>query len=519
MSAEMRGEAKASGPAAGPSRGRRLIAGWSANLVQMILGVTQQVLLVPVFLHFWTSDVLAAWLALYAAGNLVVVADSGLHFRAINRFFAFKSSVDRDGRTGRFYAQMLWVYWGLSGALGLLLVIFEQIAVPSKILGFEAVPYFDAAFLVMTLGVLLTLPSNLPSSLYRVGGHYGRVVWIQNGAMALAQLAQLVVVGVTGSLLAVTIAYVGPLLLMVAYLLAIDAPRLFPCIRQRASAPSWRWTFGQFGLGFPFAMAGTAEVALLNAPVLLVSALVPERIAVAQWGLTRVIAGLLRMLCAQATQPIAAELGHDYVTGQKDLLRALYARGSALVTLLASGVAAALLSFWQDFFEIWTRGSVPYDPVLTVVLLLGATLVAPSLLALGFANYSNRGPLLLWTKSIQLAILLVLSVILIPRLGPLGAAIALVSSDVVAQAGILSFMILPEILRHPLRHVSALLAIMVATMAAGTALGGAIGYLVPGTGILHFLIECSAWLVAAVLVISPLARKPFRERLLAKLPV
>jgi O-antigen/teichoic acid export membrane protein len=472
-----------------------------------------------VFLHFWTSDVLAAWLALYATGNLVLIADAGLHFRAINRFFAFKSSVDCDGRTGRFYASMLWIYWGLSGGLGLLSLILQEIAPPSKVLGFQAVSHFDAAFLVMSLGILMLLPTNLASGLYRAAGHYGRVVWIQNGAMALAQLAQLVVVATTGSLLAVTIAYVVSLLSTPIYLLAFDAPRLFPFLRRRAAVPSWRWSLGQFRLGFPFAVAGAAEVALLNGPVLLVSAFVPDRTAVAQWGLTRVIAGLLRMLCAQATQPLAAELGHDYITGQKEPLRRLYVRGSVLVTLLASGLAAALLAFWRDFFEIWTRGSVPYDPVLTAVLLLGATLVAPSLLAFGFASYSNRGPLLLWTKSIQLALLLVLSVILIPRLGPLGAAIALVSSDVIAQGGILSFAIVTDILRHPLRHALALLAIMVVTLAAGTALGVAISRLVPGTGMLHFVAECAAWLAVVALAIAPLAHRPFREKLLAKLPV
>jgi hypothetical protein len=88
-------------PSAGPSRARRLFGGWSANLVQTVLGITQQVVLIPVFLHFWTSGTLAAWLAVYAAGNLMLIADAGLHFRAINRFLSFKSAVDCDGRTAR----------------------------------------------------------------------------------------------------------------------------------------------------------------------------------------------------------------------------------------------------------------------------------------------------------------------------------------------------------------------------------------------------------------------------------
>src|SRR5712671_2807579 len=118
-----------SGP--GPSRARRLFAGWSANLFQMMLGITQQVALVPAFLHFWTADVLAAWLAIYAAGNLVLIADLGLQFRSINRFLAFKSSVDCDGRTARFYASMLRIYLGLSGLLAALLLSVAWLLPPS----------------------------------------------------------------------------------------------------------------------------------------------------------------------------------------------------------------------------------------------------------------------------------------------------------------------------------------------------------------------------------------------------
>ena len=84
-----RGKNDAGAGAAGQSRARRLFDGWTANLVLMLLGISQQVLLVPVFLHFWTSDLLAAWLAVYAAFNLVVAADAG---KAVLRTIAAESA-------------------------------------------------------------------------------------------------------------------------------------------------------------------------------------------------------------------------------------------------------------------------------------------------------------------------------------------------------------------------------------------------------------------------------------------
>jgi O-antigen/teichoic acid export membrane protein len=513
------GKKNAGASAAGASRARRLFDGWSANLVLMLLGISQQVLLVPFFLHFWSSDLLAAWLAVYAAGNLVIMADAGLHVRALNRFLAFKASLDCDGRTGRFYDAMLWVYLGLVAVLGFLFLIGPYVLPPADIFGFRATPHFDAAFVVMTLGSLLLLPSNLASALYRARGNYGRVVWLQNGAMLAAQLVQVLAIVMNGGLLAVSIAYVSIEVLVAIYLVALDAPRLYPFLRHRRRArPSWQWSVGQFRLAFPFAIAGATEIALVNAPVLLVSAFVSERMAVAQWGLTRVIAGLVRTLCLQATLPLAAELGHDYAVGDKARLRHLYARGSVFVTVLASLTVSALLPFWPDFFALWTHGSVAYDPLLAITLLIGSSAVAPSILALSFANYSNRGDLLVRTKGLQLAAFLGLSVSLIPMMGPLGAAIAIVASDLLVQFGLLTLSIVGSTLQHPVRHIGLLAAISAIVVVSGWGMGAAIKWLVPGIGAVHFVVECGLWSIVAALVASPLAIKSFRDALIAAIP-
>jgi O-antigen/teichoic acid export membrane protein len=328
----------------------------------------------------------------------------------------------------------------------------------------------------------------------------------------------LVAIIATGSLLAVTIAYAATQLLIAVYFLAIDAPRLFPFLRGARATQSWAWILGQFRKAAPFGVAGATELALLNLPVLLVSAFVADRVAVAQWGLTRVVAGLLRALCVQTTLPLAAELGHDYAVGLKDQLRSLYARGSVLVTVLASVVVSGLLPFWQDFFALWTHASIPYDPSLAITLLIGTSAVAPSILALGYANYSNRGDLLVRTKGLQLAVFLVLSVLLIRPMGPLGAAIAVVASDLLIQFGLLGLTIIRQTLEQPYRHVAFVAAVMVVVTSAGWTLGAIIRSWVPGTGLLRFACECALWLIVVALVASPMLRINFRNRLITAIP-
>jgi O-antigen/teichoic acid export membrane protein len=486
--------------------------------VQLALSLTQQIILIPLFLKYWSGDTLSAWLTIFAAGNLVLVGDVGLHGWSLNRFLSFKSRDDCDRRTDRYYGAAFQLFAMLTALLLLVLLILFSAIPPSHALGFAGEPGFDLAFPIMTLGMISTLPMNLASALYRARGRYGRVVGVQALGMAIGQIGQVVGLMATGSLLAVVIAFVAGQIATSLFLLLIDLRRQFPFLGHVRRPISWRWSVAQFAGAFPFGVMNFAEVGLSYLSVLLIGIFVSDRIAIAQWGLTRTIAGLLRGLCTQLTLPLAAELGHDHAIGARDSLQRLYARSSVILVLFVSVVTSGTLAFWRDFFDIWTQGAIAYNAMLAVVLLLGTCVAAPAVLALSYANYSNRGPLLLWTKSLQVAIFLILSLVLIARMGPLGAAIALVASDIIAQLGILFAIIVFATLKRPLRHVALLFAIMLTIVPAGAGLGALIGHLLPGAGIGHFLAECTLWLMVVALLAAPLASKAVRDRLIAAIP-
>lgn len=499
-------------------RRRRIFGGWSANMVLLLLALTQQIALIPLFLQFWSSDTLSAWLTILAAGNLILAADAGLHAWALNRFLSFKSRQDCDRRTDRYYGAVFQLFVWFTGLFAISLVVILGLVAPSNVLGFSAERHFDVAFVVMTLGVVFTLPVNLASSLYRARGRYGRLVSVQAWGTAIGQLGQIVGIIATGSLLVVVIAYAAAQLATALFILFVDVKRQFPFIRKIRQRISWRWTVDQFVGAFPFAIMNFAEIGLSYVSVLLIGVFVSDRLAIAQWSLTRTIATMLRGLYFQMTLPLAAELGHDHAVGKKDSLQRLYARGSIGLTLFASVTTSGALVFWPDFFAIWTNGAIPYNGTLAITLLLGTCMGAPAMLALSYANYSNRGALLLRVKSLQLALFFALSIVLIPQLGPLGAAIALVSSDIVAQFGVLFGVILRDNLRHPLRHTLFLIGLMIGIVSFGVLVGAAIRYLLPGSGMAHFLIECALWLAAVILIASPLMSRVLRERLMAAIP-
>ena len=140
---------------------------------------------------------MAAWLSIYAAGNLILIADCGLHPRAINKFLALRSSTSCNGRTAHFYAAMLRIYLAMTGLLVILLLAAMSVFPPSASLGFAAIPHFDVAFATMILGMLLLVIGNPAAALYRARGYYGRAVRLQCAGMLAAQLGQLTAITVT----------------------------------------------------------------------------------------------------------------------------------------------------------------------------------------------------------------------------------------------------------------------------------------------------------------------------------
>jgi O-antigen/teichoic acid export membrane protein len=299
--------------------------------------------------------------------------------------------------------------------------------------------------------------------------------------------------------------------------MVVDVRRQFPFLgRFRGSVPL-RWSIAQLFGALPFSVTNFVELGLSYLSVLMIGFFVTDRIAIVQWSLTRTIVNLLRQVSFQTTLPLAAELGHDHAIGARDSLQRLYVRGSVILVLVAATATSGALAFWRDFFAIWTHGAIPYDATLSVTLLIGTCVATPALLAMSYANYSNRGPLLLRAKSAQLVLFVVLALVLIPRSGPLGAAIAMIASELIAQSAFLAVVVVREILRRPVRYGLMLAAMMALIVGAGTALGEAIGSFLPGDGLIHFIAECAIWLAAIAIVATPLLRVQFRERLLAAL--
>jgi hypothetical protein len=113
---------------------------------------------------------------------------------------------------------------------------------------------------------------------------------------------------------------------------------------------------------------------------------------------------------------------------------------------------------------------------------------------------------------------IVLSIALLPWLGPLGIAFAIVASDVAIQLAWFTVRILKSTLTRPLEHLAFVEALVAAVTFGGWGLGILIRWATPGGGLLHLVGECALWLVVVVTLASPLWKGEIRTSVVAAIP-
>jgi len=118
--------------------------------------------------------VMAAWLASTPRKSRFH-ADAGLQFRRINRFLAVQTSVDCDAGPAILLPRCCELF-RLHGIDRRVVAAVAASAAPSAVLGFKGPRIFDAAFVIMTAGILLTLPTKTlrPRSIGAAGCMGGR---------------------------------------------------------------------------------------------------------------------------------------------------------------------------------------------------------------------------------------------------------------------------------------------------------------------------------------------------------
>ncbi len=417
----------------------RLSHGAGAGAVSYGLSIVGNLLLLPLYLRFWSVAVYGEWMALYSAVNYLANLDFGLTFAAINS--ATIAYARGDIRTFKRVQGTTWAVSLLIAAIGILAVMALSVAYfhVNQWLGLRIMDQSDARIVFCCLAIyfLITIPGRQLISVYIAIGEFPRYQWLYN-ALVLFQLAVTAValaLGAPPRVLAVVTVSSGVLSIVISMgLLYRRDPRLIPRIRNAdwGTAKSLAAPTGQVGMAF------IATALTLQGPVIVLSRALGGP-AVALFTTTRTIANVIHGTVLLLRAPLRPELAAASADPSKNSLRRLFRIAVSVETVTSISFAAVLWSIGGWLITVWSHHRIAPDQRLLHLMLAMVALEAflQVLASAGWATNKIQGVSI--GQMITAIASIAVAVALVGRIGPSAVPMAGIALMAVVMAPLAVF--------------------------------------------------------------------------------
>jgi O-antigen/teichoic acid export membrane protein len=416
----------------------RLISGSAAAWTRIIITMISQVVLVPIYLTYWSPETYGVWIAIQSLVSMLTLLDLGHHMYVGFELFRFART---DMVT---FCKYLWS----AILVGLVVAAFEMLVI-FALIHFAVVPFLlgesksmDAALVSESDGVLLLVGINWFATSALTGfivraleafGYHARLSWLGVVHLILANSLPAIAVVLGASFLEAGIVMTAGVIIF--YLpIYYDMYRLMKREGIMHIKPSWRIGFRNFvrSLGL------TGKLILENLRqqgVRLVLAPISGAVALAAFSTMRTGANVALQGLNSITNPLMPDLMRFLHERDQDRSEAGFSTIWVVLIVLISPAVIVLQALAAPLFQIWTHDRIQFDPLLFSMLSLSVLIfaVAQPAVAVVMGNNLMRPQLIL--TSVSATIVVALVVVLVPVMGLVGAGIAIVASEIAAAVG------------------------------------------------------------------------------------
>lgn len=411
---------------------RRLISGLGAQSFVQLLRVAIQFVTVPLFIHAWGSELFQDWIVISAVTGFLAVLDLGTQTYFGNQLMYFWSR----GASQEFL-HTLRIALGSYLVISLSAVfILGPIAIAvdwHAVLGLHAVSQntMNWALFVLAIATMPRLFISFLLTVYSARGELDRGQNVfslylvgQNTAIALALVLRESVGTVAFiCLLSDTLMVLG---------IVLDQSRRYRGIRFAPRLPTRSELRGIISKS-PFYLVGpVSAAALLQGPVLILSALGSAPGVVITFTTTQILAGLARQPPYQLALGMGIEMSRHNARQDLHTLLQLYMNSGRFICAVIGLLSGMLLVTAGPFAHIWTHGQVPFDNTLLMLLIAATWCVGPAQSALSLLTYTNHPRPVALALAAYTIFGLSLCAALVPHFSAEGAAGALWLSEFAA---------------------------------------------------------------------------------------
>jgi O-antigen/teichoic acid export membrane protein len=413
----------------------RLISGSVASWAQIGVTMAAQIILVPVYLSHWDVKTYGIWLAIQGIMSALSMLDLGYQTYMGFEFLRLGQKNIPD------LCKSLWsaIVFGVMIALAqiLLVCVFTFTDILPFLLGENRTDDFEllrgAGIVLILQGITWLFLMTIPGLMVRVlsvFGYYPRMAWWAFLYAIMTALAPLVAVIMGADLLGAGIALAASAF-GYGVLFYIDLVSILKKQRIKLIKPSLKLGYSNFRLSLPLLGKSLFEN-VRQQGVRLVLAPLAGPIGLAAFSTMRTGANVALQGLNTIINPLLPDLMrflHD-----RDQPRSEAAFSTiwiVIVAFLAPGVVM-LQMFIEPFYVYWTQGKIEFDPLLFALLSLGVLVYAVVQPAMAVVIGNNLTKVQFMIAAIAGVILFAVLSALVPIIGIIGAAIALLLAEIVA---------------------------------------------------------------------------------------
>ena len=416
----------------------RLISGTAASWMRMSVIMVSQLVLVPLYLNYWTVDMYGIWLAITALVAVMTMIDLGHSNYLGYEFLRLANTNKKDlGIT-------LWSGVGASILIGLLQILiilgFIFTGTLPTVLGVSDLSdqnLISAASITLLLQgiayLITTSAGGLFSRVLEPFGHYPRLTWWGVYMEVVKNVSPVVAVVFGGDLLDAGI-------VLAVATLVFDVPimmDLFFLMRKhdiKFTPPSARLGFRNFSRS----LAVYGKLLLENARqqgVRLVLAPLAGAASLAAFSTMRTGSNVALQGLNTITNPLMPDLMRFLHNRDQARVEAAFGTVWVVVIALMAPAVVTLQVIVAPLFTLWTQGQIEFDPTLFAILSLTVLVyaLAQPAMAVVMGNNLIKSQLLLSIVAATIAIGGI--VVLVPLIGISGAGVSLLAAEIVASIG------------------------------------------------------------------------------------
>lgn len=414
-----------------PSRRGRVVRGFAALVCGQGIRTVGHLLLVPLYLRYWSPTAYGEWLALASLVAYLSAFDLGVNTAGVNRLTQEYARGNLSGYA-RDQASALAFYAVVAGGGILLLAVLVWQLPLAGWLGLRAIPDADAAWVTWLLGaqILLAMPVGFLASIYRTTGHLAWTEWLGN-ARAISALAVVPLVLAAGGGMPALAAFQLLPLAAVAGFVLWHAARSWPALVPRLGLARASALVSLLAPSLLFALIGLANALTLQGAVLLIVTQLGGA-AVAVFVISRTLTSLIRQVVFTVNNSLWPHLTALEATGDYHRLRSLHRLSVQGSVALSVAVAAALWQVGDELIARWTGGRIGADPGLLQLLLIQVVLQAPWVASSVLPVAFNRPQVVAVASAVASVIGLGLAVVLLPRFGTSAVPLGLIVGEALA---------------------------------------------------------------------------------------